>query len=254
MRPFPRDIAGQTFPDAPTLAATVRADAQAGGGTVVPGEHPSTWLGRALTEDEVERELIVGLCAALIRAGHPASVVEAAVLATEHGLHELAPVFRAAVAGLDIGVLLHPDPRRDGGSVEDALLRAWARVEDGTADRTTELLDRLSHAGLRDVELATLARLGDEEAILARLPAILAENLPVEDVESLAHALARGGAVADAVCAAAESMDGVVPLTASQRYAIWHAAVGLQGELAGHSALQSRWLAVEGDAADAAVH
>lgn len=248
MKPFPREIAGQSFPDAPSLARTVQEDAAAGGGRVVSGERPAVWLGRALRADEVERELIVGLSAALIRAARPASIVEAAQLASEHELVELAPVFAAALAGLDVGVLLHPDPRGENVSVEDALLRAWSVVEGGDPARVTQLLDRLRHAGLRAEELAVLAQHAGPDAIRARLPPILVEALPVEDVTSLARALARGGAAADAVCRSAD------PLTGAQRYAVWHAAVRLEPSLEVDDALRERWLAVAGHAPADEVH
>lgn len=187
----------------------------------------------------MERELLIGLCAALVRAGRPAGVVEAAALARDVALQELAPVFSAALAGLDVGVLLHADPRGQDASVEDALLRAWAAVEPGDPERLEHLLDRLRNAGLRDVELATLARHGTAADIRRHLPPILVEDLPVEDVTSLARALARGGDVAEAVCAASE------PLNNAQRYAVWHAAVGLDASLSDAHALQARWLAVQ---------
>jgi len=240
---FPRSIAGREFTDAPSLAAAVQADAAAGGSTVVDGARPAEWLAGALQEQEIDRELLVALCAALIRGASPPSVVEAAEVARSQDLHELAPVLQAAVAGLDVGVLLFPDPRRPNGSVEDALLTAWGAVEPGEAGRTMALLDRLRNAGLRAVELDVLSRLGSAETVRLRLPPILVEDLPVEDVASLAQALARGGDVAQAVCDAAE------PLTASQRYSIWRAAEARAPALGSDDALRARWLVVEGSEA-----
>ena len=248
MLAFPRTIAGRDFPDAPSFAAAVQSDALAGGGTVVEALRPGEWLGEALARDEVDRALLVALAAALIRGAVPLSVAEAAALARGASLHELAPVLAAAVAGLDVGVLLFPDPRAEDGSVEDALLQAWASVEPGDPGRTQLLLDRLRNAGLRAVELDVLARLGDVDAIRARLPPILVEDLPVEDVASLAHALARGGAVADAVCTVADGPTST--LTPAQRYAVWRGAVATSPALASDDDLRARWLVTDEEPVD----
>ena len=214
----------------------MRADAAAGGGEVVEGARPSGWLSSAFEAGEVERELLLGLCAALVRSAHPQSVLEVALLAARCHLTELAPVFQAAVAGLDVGVLLHPDPHADGASVEDALLRAWSSVEGGEGERLVALLDRLRHAGLRSEELAVLVRLADAETIARRLPPILVEALPVEDVDALATGLCRSGAIAHAIAAASG------PLNGAQRYAVWRAAEAREPAIGADDALRAAWL------------
>lgn len=214
---------------------------------MVDGSRPAEWLGASLSAGEVERSFVVALCAALVRGRKPAAVSEAAAMALQCELHELAPVFAAAVGGLELGLLLHADPRSAESSIEDSLLISWAAVE-RESERAESLLDRLRHAGLRDVELRLLMRLGAPDSIRRRLPHILAEDLPVEDAGALAEGLGRGADVATAVCDAASG------LNASQRYAIWHAAVVIRPELADHTEVQTAWLAVEPGEADDSVH
>lgn len=237
---FPLTLAGRTFDTGPDLARTVMDDAIAGGGTVVDGQRPAAWLAEAVRAGELPRALAVGLSAALVQAGRTAGIVEAAELAAELGLTELAALLPAALDGLDVGLLLTPDPREPDRSVEDALLAAWAAI--ATAEDATSrdaLLGRLRHAGLRGLELRVLARTGDPATVRSSLPPILVEELPVGDVATLAEALVRGPDVAAAVC------DASSPLTNAQRYAIWRAAVALDGRLDADDDLRTRWLAPE---------
>ena len=237
---FPLTLAGRTFATGPDLARAVLDDAAAGGGTVVEGQRPAGWLAAAVRDETVERDLVVGLCAALVQTGDPAGLVEAIDTAVELGLVELAPLLPAALDGLDMGILLHADPRTDEGSVEDAPLRGWAALVSSDAGEGRDaLLLRLRHAGLRGLELDVLARCGDADTVRRVLPSILTEELPVGDVAALAQALVRGAEVAGAVC------DAAGPLTASQRYAIWRAAVARDAAIEADDELRSRWLATD---------
>lgn len=237
---FPLTVAGRTYDTAPALAQAVLADAAAGGGTVVDGARPAAWLARAVRDQALERAFVVGLCAALVRTGDPAGLVEGMDLAVDLELTELLPLLPAALDGLDMGILLHADPRSASGSVEDALLRGWAAlVAPERTDGLDALLLRLRHAGLRGLELEVLARCGDAAAVRAILPSILTEDLPVGDVAALAEALVRGPEVAQAVCDASAS------LTSSQRYAIWRAAVARDVSIEADDALRARWLATD---------
>lgn len=237
---FPLTLAGRTFDSGPDLARAVMDDAIAGGGTVVDGHRPAAWLARAVREGELPRALAVGLSAALVQSGRTAGIVEVATLAADLGLTELASLLPAALDGLDVGVLLTPDPRQPDRSVEDALLDAWAAIAtaEDAASRDA-LLGRLRHAGLRGLELRVLARTGDPETVRQVLPPILVEELPVGDVATLAEALVRGPEVASAVCEAA------TPLNSAQRYAIWRAAAALDPKLEADDDLRARWLAPE---------
>jgi hypothetical protein len=244
---FPITVAGRTFDAAPAVAQAVLDDAMAGGGTLVAGQRPATWLADAVNDGVIDRSFVIGLCAALVRAGHPVGLLEAIDLAVDLGLSELVALLPAALDGLDMGILLHADPRGGDGSVEDALLRGWAALVSAEQPEGRDaLLLRLRHAGLRSLELDVLARTGDAAAVRAVLPLILAEELPVADVSTLAAALVRGPDVADAVCRAAGG------LTASQRYAVWHAAVGIRPALEADDALRARWLTTDAQAEGAA--
>jgi hypothetical protein len=237
---FPIRLAGRTFETPPDLARAVLADARAGGGTVVADQRPATWLAEAITAGDLPRPLGVGLCAALVQTGDPHAIVEAAAVAGAAGLTELSGLLPAALEGLDQGVLLTPDPTTPARSVEDALLAAWAAlVQDPAAPGRDALLRHLRHAGLRRLELEVVARAGDPATLRESLPAILVEELPVDDVAVLAAALVRGEAVARAVCEASGA------LTASQRYAIWRAAVARDAGLEAREGLRVAWLAEE---------
>ncbi|MFK7926831.1 MAG: hypothetical protein AB8H79_01490 [Myxococcota bacterium] len=244
---FPRTIAGQHFESAPAFAVAVQADALAGGSTIVEGARPTQWLAASLRAGEVDRTFVIALCAALMRNRAPVAVAEAAALAGACELSELSEVLSAAASGLDVGVLLFPDPNVEDGSVEDALLTGWAAVEQDV-ERCEGLLDRLRYAGLRDVELRLLMRLATPASIRARLPQILAEALPAEDAGALAMGMVRSSDVAQAI------VKGASALNAAQRYAIWHAAVNAQASLASDSELQASWLAGGEAATDGPIH
>lgn len=232
---FPLTLAGTTFETAPALAEAVVRDAQMGGGTIVEGRRPSRWLAACVTDGELDRKLAVGLCAALIRAPRPAAIAEAARLAEALCMHEVAALLPAALDAHDVGVLLFADAALPGRSVEDALLRSWGTLlADDDEDGRVDLLRRLRHAGLRDIELAVLARVGSAHQIRRLLPDILVEELATAGVSALAQALVRGQGVAEAVCElASELSDG-------QRHAVWRVAVS-RGAVS-DGALREAWL------------
>lgn len=195
--PFPLVVGAHTFANAPSFAAAVTADAKSGGGTVVPGRLPSRWVVDLVRSDGLEREVAVGLAAALIRARDAASVCEGARLAALLAEPKLAEMLPVALAGHDTGLLLHADPVMPGQSVEDALLRAWSVLAPVDAPEVrAELLGKLRHAGLADVEAHVLATFGAADEIRRWLPVVLIEGLPRGATDSLALGFRRGGAPA----------------------------------------------------------
>ena len=198
--PFPIRVGDRSFATAPQLASAVTADAKSGGGTVVPGRAPSRWLIDLVRADALERDVAVGLAAALIRSREAAIVCEGARLAALLADPKLAELLPVALAGHDTGLLLHADPAMPGQSVEDALLRAWAVLAPVEAPAVRgELLDKLRHAGLTEVEAHVLAVFGAPDEIRRWLPVVLIEGLPGGATDSLAQGLRRGGAVAVAL-------------------------------------------------------
>ncbi len=183
---FPLEIGGRVLVDPPALAAAVTADAEAGGGTVVPGDPPAVWLMQLVSAGALSPELAVGLSAALLQSLIPAAIAEGARLAVATGDPRLAEITRLALAAKDVGLLFHPDPGAPtGGSVEDALLGAAVALSDlSDGSVRAELLERLRHAGLRDLELTVLATHGTAGEVGRWLPALLAE-VPATSTESL---------------------------------------------------------------------
>lgn len=198
--PFPLTLAGRTISTPPQLASFVISDAQAGGGTVVPGQVPSRWVMDLVRAGQLEEPLAVGLAAALLRTEQPGALTEGARLAGQLKHPRLADMLAAAVSSHDVGLLLHPDPVVAGASVEDALLRAWANVADlARPDVRGSMLERLRNAGLTDVEVRVLGAHGTPEEIRRWLPAVFAEGAPRGVGEGLSTALSRGGEVTTAV-------------------------------------------------------
>lgn len=198
--PFPIRVGNRTYANAPSFAAAVTTDAKSGGGTVVSGRLPSHWVVDLVRAGALEADIAVGLAAALIRARDAASVCEGARLAALLGDRKLAELLPVALAGHDTGLLLHADPVMPGQSVEDALLRAWAVVAPNEDAATRgDLLDKLRHAGLTDVEAHVLAVFGTADEIRRWLPVVLIEGLPRGATDSLARGFLRGGAEAVAL-------------------------------------------------------
>jgi hypothetical protein len=224
---FPLDLPDRTLASAPDLARLVLDDAVAGGGTVFSGQRPNIWLARLVHEGRLERKLAVGLCAALVRSGRPTAVAEAARLTESLDLHELADLLPAALDGLDVATLLMAEDPASERSVEDVLLGAWARVlRPDSAGSRDRLLTRLRNAGLRNLELAVLARTADPSTLSASLPPILVEDLATGDVAVLGQALVREPEVADALAKSAWLF------SSSQRQSIWEAARARDPDLA----------------------
>lgn len=207
--PFPLSVAGRSFASGPGLAIAVVEDARAGGGTVVPGAAPSRWVMDLVRSGQLEADIAVALSAALVRTPQPAAIAEGARLAA--GLREprLAQLLQAAIAGHDVGLLLHADPLVAGQSVEDGLLRAWAAVAAlDAAEARTELLQHLRNAGLSGVETMVLATHGTPAEIRQWLPAVFAEGTPPDAGASLGAGLLRGG---DPTLAILEVIDRLDP-------------------------------------------
>lgn len=199
--PFPVTWGSQAWNDGPALLAAVIADARAGGGEVVEGQSPCLWVAEMVAAGSLERELAVGLVAALLQQREEAAaLVEAARLAVSLDGTELSDLVLMALDAFDTGLLLTADPLRPGASVEDALLRAAWRLADLSDPATrARVLPRLRNAGLSDLECMALVRHGTPEEIRIWLPAILVEAIPPGSVEALIEMLSAPGAVREAV-------------------------------------------------------
>jgi hypothetical protein len=157
--PFPMLIGARSLAAAPDLAAAFIEDASAGGGTVVPERSPSQWVLGAVEAGALEREVAVGLAAAVLRSRQAASVAEGARLAAGLAHPRLTEMLAQALVAYDVGLLLHADPVVPGQSVEDALLHAWAATADlSNPGARGELLARLRNAGLHTLERAVLTQ------------------------------------------------------------------------------------------------
>lgn len=216
--PFPLRIGVQTFPNAPAFAQAVIEDCRSGGGSVVPGLEPSQWVPDLVRTGALEPDLAVALGAALLRARNPAAVAEGARIAMALGDSRLGEMLPNAVAGHDMGLLLHADPLRPGQSVEDALLRAWAAVGPlQDPDARGEVLERMRNASLSEAEIDIVASWCTPAEIRRWLPAIVIEGLPVATLPTLAAGFRRGADEALALC------DGLAPLPRSARTRVWDA-------------------------------
>lgn len=185
---FPLNALQRTWAAPPDLAQSAHTDALAGGGTVVEGQGPSTWVGALHDQELLTRELAVGLCAALFQADEPGPVAEAARLAEHLGGRELADLLRLGWQGLDVGLLLAEDPFRPGRSVEDALVHALAATADLTDDAArADVLSAARNAGHPTVELRVLLAHSTEAEVLHWLPAVLQE--PNDDESEMIVAL-----------------------------------------------------------------
>jgi hypothetical protein len=214
--PFPLRIGVQTFHSAPLFAHAVINDCRAGGGTVVPGLEPSQWVPDLVRTGALEPDLAIALGAALLRAKNPAAISEGARIAMALGDRRLGEMLPNAVAGHDMGLLLHTDPLRPGQSVEDALLRAWASVGPLSEPETrAEVLDRMRNASLIDAEIEVLALWATPQEIRRWLPAVVVEGLPHTAMSTLAAGFRRGADEALALC------DGLAPLSRAVRAGVW---------------------------------
>jgi len=230
---FPLTIAEQTFEDAPSLAEAVVADAEAGGGTVTADTRPAEWLTTLLQSDAMERSVLVGLAAWLLRNPNHTAVAEGVELATSLTLTELGPVLDAALDAHDVSLLLMPDPRQPNRSVEDAMLTALARTSQlAEPEIRVRILARLRYAGLSAEELGVLATHGNVEEVAQWLPAILLEGVPDGQGHQLATLLSRDADIALTACKAATVLSPQV------RLAIWQAAVASTPTLAQETELQ----------------
>jgi hypothetical protein len=197
---FPLVLPDRVVPDAPAMAALVRADAGVASGTVVPGKRPAEWVMDLVRAGSFDRRLAIGLAAALIQNPEVATVREGARLAQALGDPVLGPLVRRALDGHDTALLLQSDPGRPGASAEDTLLEAACPLCDlADPEVRRPLLERLRHAGLRSLEAAALLRFGDVEDLEAWLPAVLTEGLAEEHLVLLTAALAEDDARAHVV-------------------------------------------------------
>ena len=176
---FPLTIHGQTFADPPSFAAAVLRDAQALGGRVVAGQSPEQWLPPLVESGILDRSTVVGLAAALMRMADPAALTEGIRIALALKLHELCPLFSAALSGVSLNLLLQPAPHHPDRSIEDCLLEALVQLMDGDDDlmRAT-VLTHLRNAGLHQQEFKLLTTHGSASELSTGLPAIFAESLP----------------------------------------------------------------------------
>jgi len=199
--PFPVTWGSRTWNDGPTLLADVGTDACEGGGAVVDGQPPCRWVAAMVQDGALERELAVGLVAALLqRRDQAAALAEAARLAVALEGHELADLVFLALDAFDTGLLLTADPLQPGASVEDALLRAaWSLADLSDPALRARLLPRLRNAGLTDLECIALVNHGDPDEIRTWLPAILVETVPPDAVEALIGALSHREEVREAL-------------------------------------------------------
>ncbi|MBT3218222.1 MAG: hypothetical protein HN348_03960 [Proteobacteria bacterium] len=197
---FPLTIADRTIETGPQLLELIIEDTGAGGGTVVKGETPPTWIVKAQEQGSLTTVEMRGLAAALIQRGLPASVSVGARLAMVLGDAELGPLLLHALAGHDVGLLLALDPLDQERSIEDTLLRASAEVVDASdPDLREQLLTGLRNASLPEVEVDILLRFGDTEQIRRWLPAIFTEALDVPSVAPFQEASNRSPEIAKAI-------------------------------------------------------
>jgi hypothetical protein len=225
--PFPLRIGLQTFSSAPAFAHAVIQDCRAGGSTVVPGLEPSQWVPDLVRTGALEAELAVALGAALMRAKNAAAITEGARIAMALDDRRLGAMLPNAVAGHDIGLLLHGDPLRPGQSVEDALLRAWAAVgplED--AATRAEVLERLRNASLTEAEIQVVSLWSSPAEIRRWLPAIVVEGLAESSMPTLAAGFRRGADEALAMC------DGLAGLPRATREQVWATIAQIDAGLA----------------------
>jgi hypothetical protein len=170
------------------LAGLVRADAAAGG-SVVPGERPSAWLlGLSLP-----RDLLVALCAGMLREPDAALVAEGVRLAVALHPSPTDPLVLGLLGHHDPALLLQHDPAQPGRSVEDTALWGAMQVTDLSDDAArAELLRRLRHAGLPQWEAAVLIPHGSLAELQRWWPALVSEGIVADHAEAVAARVARG--------------------------------------------------------------
>ncbi len=175
---FPVTVGGRVVASPPELAALAQADANGPGGTVVPGLRPWQWIVGLVQAGALDPKLAMGLGAALLQNANPVTVAEGARLA--EALHP-SPLDRLVLLALDAhdaALLLQNDPARPEFSVEDSLLRSAAAVAPLDNDTVrANLLTRLRHAGLPELELIVLLAHGSPTEIALWMPALLEEGL-----------------------------------------------------------------------------
>ncbi len=197
---FPLEIGDHVVADPAALAALVRDDSGPQSGGVVPGKRPAGWVLDLVEAGRLERRLAIGLAAALIQHPDPITACEGARLARALGEVALGTLLVRALRAHDTALLLRVDPAGAGASVEDTLLRAAVETADlGDATLRKELLERLRHAGLPELEIPTLLEHGDAEDLRTWLPAVLAEGLDDEDEPLLRARLERGDEGAEVI-------------------------------------------------------
>lgn len=230
----PLTIAGLRFESPAALRAAVGRQLRDGHASGVPSGPPAEWLARAVRQGELSLELARGLAAAMVIGRRPAELIEAARLAAELDMVDLAPILRDALDGLDLAVLLHRVAPGHDDSVEDELLAAWAVIEPGQdLDQVASLLRRLREAGLRTLEIAVLGRCGSPELVHEHLPPILQEPLSDQEAVSLSPLLLRDPSTAATITGyAADFAKGA-------RQILWLAAV--RAGLSGDQELESAW-------------
>lgn len=172
---FPLSFQGHTFATAPALAQAVTADAEAGGGSLFPGQCPPQWLLEMREQGLVETGLLVALAGHLLAARQPATAAVGARLTVVLDHPELVRMLSLALEGHDLGLLLQLDPLDPEHTIEDTLLDAAAATA-GHAPDTAALLTRLRNAGLPHLELAVLCEHAAEEQVRAYLPAALRDH------------------------------------------------------------------------------
>lgn len=134
---------------------------------------------RLLKAGLLDSDLVAALVAALLQAPAAGAVAEGARLAMYVDHPRIRQLFPAALDAQDIGQLLHADPVMKGRSVEDALLTAWAHLAPLHEPAVrAPMLERLSNAGLVEVEARVLATFSDGDEIRVLLPVIFLEGVP----------------------------------------------------------------------------
>ncbi len=170
----------------------------------MPQLSPSRWVGDLVRNRALDRELVVGLAAGLLRSSHPGVVCEGARLAiiAEHpGLSEM---IKMVLDTSDVGLLLSMDPYKDR-SVEDTLNLVWLEVADAGDPVTRQhLLAGLRNAGLAAHELRTLVISGTGAEIRLWLPGLVKDGIPSGAATALAGAMTRGPDIREALM---ESLD-----------------------------------------------
>jgi len=191
--PFPLSIGAHTVAGPPELAALAQGDADGPGGTVVEGQRPAQWVMGLVASGDLERRLAIGLGAALLQHARPATVAEGARLAEALHPSPLSPLVVHALSAHDTLLLLQVDPARPDRSVEDTLLRSAVAVADLRDQGVRgQVLERLRHAGLPELEAEVLLEHGTIEELRRWVPALRSEGLSEAVQERVRARVARG--------------------------------------------------------------